>query len=311
MKIIFYLFTVFLFFLTSFPVNAQNFVSKIDYFLQKRYSKVKYDTLYVTRPKKRLLVMLKPNISYIGMTLLKDSVKVDFNTVLKHTFSLNIGYSGLVVGYRFKIGNMAEAFIVRYYGRKFGFDLDICKTNNLQGTLTNGQNETKINSGFLNFGLVEFLSYYVVNGKKFSYPAAFTKSYFQKKSCGSMLFGASFVSTYSENSDASTSLSNYSIGLGAGYGYNFVKNDKWLIHISALPALVVTQKNVLTANDFEQEIPYKPNFIISGKFSVSYNLERWFFGLDGVAFSTILGTESVLQATYQRNITRMFVGLRF
>ena len=36
-------------------------------------------------------------------------------------------------------------------------------------------------------------AYYAFNGRRFSYPAVFSQSWMQKRSCGSLMLGASFM----------------------------------------------------------------------------------------------------------------------
>ena len=296
---------------------GQGFIGKVDSVLQKRYLRIKYDTSYISRPEQRFMVMLSPMTSQIGLNLSGDSAVMDLNSKINSTFKLNFAYRGLVLGYSFKPGKVLNEFTLRYYGKKIGFEFDICQSDNFSGTLTVGENksnEIKIGRGLLDMAVVELSAYYVKNNKKFSYPAAFTKSYFQKKSCGSMLFGAAMVASYSNLShqEDSLSLSNASIGLGVGYGYNFVLKEKFMIHISTIPSFIVMQKNLITHIDSEEKIPYSfSNFSISGRFSMSYNLKKFFFGADCIFYSTIVGSQRILQAKYNRSLARFFAGVRF
>ena len=73
------------------------------------------------------------------------------------------------------------------------------------------------------------------------------------------------------------------IGLGAGYGYNFVPGKGWLLHISALPALIILSKTSMSFGEERVPMTYDfPEIIITGRGSVVRQWSNKFLGLSVV-----------------------------
>lgn len=94
--------------------------------------------------------------------------------------------------------------------------------------------------------------YYVFNHRHFSYPAAFSQSTVQRKSCGSWMLGVRFdrqrinfdymglpqslsKDLIEEMKVSSVDYHNYSVS--GGYAYNWVFAPRWLFSISASPSI--------------------------------------------------------------------------
>ena len=73
------------------------------------------------------------------------------------------------------------------------------------------------------------------------------------------------------------------IGLGAGYGYNFVPGKGWLLHISALPVLIILSKTSMSFGEEHVPMTYDfPEIIITGRGSVVRQWSNKFLGLSVV-----------------------------
>jgi hypothetical protein len=110
-------------------------------------------------------------------------------------------------------------------------------------------------SGDVTLKVSNIAGYYIFNHRRFSFPAAFTQSYIQRRSAGSWLAGFSYqggsIKSNKElkerNADApEVNISVGHFGIGGGYAYNWVLGKGWLIHFSMLPTVVVYDRNKLT-----------------------------------------------------------------
>jgi hypothetical protein len=95
--------------------------------------------------------------------------------------------------------------------------------------------------------------YYMFNGKKFSYAAAYDQSVFQKRSAGSLMAGLMYNYTHIDySSDSNGDLIYMMEGLGrvklwqgsvgVGYAYNWVPVRGLLVNVMAMPMLTFVNK---------------------------------------------------------------------
>ena len=113
-------------------------------------------------------------------------------------------------------------------------------------------------------------AFYIFNSKRFSYPAAFSQSYIQRKSAGSFLVALSGQGQHAKLSvkpevdwTEEMNLKMTNIGIGAGYGYNYVPSEGWLLHVSALPTFIVYSKTSMKIGDTRVPLHYHfPEVII-------------------------------------------------
>jgi hypothetical protein len=108
------------------------------------------------------------------------------------------------------------------------------------------EEEYSLDVGFLNRRTLSFGAMYVFNSRRFSYAAAFDQTCIQKRSCGSLLLGAHYL--YNRLRIDMDFLDNIymrskMLGVGGGYGHNFVLPKKWLISASALAEVGVWTRN--------------------------------------------------------------------
>ena len=101
------------------------------------------------------------------------------------------------------------------------------------------------------------------------------------------------------------------IGIGCGYGYNFVPGKKWLLHVSALPTFIVYTHT--SANVDGREIPihyHFPEVIITGRGAVVKNFKRTFAGMSMVFTFTNIGYRKDVSIENIKWLTRIFYGVR-
>ena len=108
--------------------------------------------------------------------------------------------------------------------------------------------------------------YYMLNGKHFSYAAAYDNSLIQKRSAGSIVVGGMYCHSradYSADSNWLLTALMEGVGkvkfsqgsIGAGYAYNWVPARGWLVSAMAMPMLTLYNRTTKYVYDCELENP--------------------------------------------------------
>ena len=102
------------------------------------------------------------------------------------------------------------------------------------------------------------------------------------------------------------------IGIGAGYGYNYVPAQSWLLHISALPTFIVYTNTSITMDDTEVPLHYHfPEVIITGRGAIVKQIGRnKFAGFSMVYHFTGIGHKDDLSVHNEKWLTRLYFGFR-
>ena len=174
-----------------------------------------------------------------------------------------VGYRGYGIGYSknvggdkgsiFKLGAMGGAYGVNFRIHKFQTDEP---TVNLSGYMPDWlqANFTYSLTNPIKVRLLTLDGYYLFNGKKFSYCAAYDQSVIQKRSAGSLMAGAMYYHStiaYDKGLNADFimfmndigKMKQYQVSLGGGYAYNFVPCKGLLV--SAMGMMMFTVYNRL------------------------------------------------------------------
>ncbi len=306
------------------------FLKRLDNKLAKHYFTSKYDSDYVARPHQRWLLRLMVNQTgdYIhAKGTIKDVwSKYDLHTKHKTTLSLEVNYCDLAISYSINPaklkGNYDDyEFNFEYHAQKFSVDINYQRATSLKGDLKLG-NFTHLDEDGILMKVFNVAGYYVFNNRKFSYPAALYQNYYQLRSAGSWLAGASYqggsVKTTEELKERSPQapevrLRFTNIGIGGGYGYNFVfgKHAQWLLHLSAMPTFVVYKHNKLTVNDEEiSDDRTSLNMIFNERASLVYHFSpRSFVGASFIMSNSVFDDTNVV-IRQNKWMLRTFVGLR-
>ena len=299
---------------------------RLDSLLEKNYNKVNYDTTYIGRPDATLTLKARTSVSGNDMRIRQDvegvRVKADLETSHMVNFSLSANYKGLAAGIslnpaKLKGRNNDFEFNLNYYSNRFSVDASYQMSKTMAGDVYNGDNSFHIGRGMLKTRVLNVAGYYVFNYKRFSFPAAFTQTYIQKRSAGSWLLGFSYqggsLKTTDEAPDAMPALRFYvgHFGIGGGYGYNWVLHRKWLLHLSALHTLVVGDYNNVTIDGEKRKVHGKfPELILNERAAVVYNMgAKKFAGLSFNMSNFILG-HGHDRTSQTKWIARAFFGLR-
>jgi len=313
----------------STTLQKKSFLKRVQDILTVRYNTSKYDSNYVMRPEGNLTLKVRMNQTgntfHTKETVNGASSKADLSTSLKTTFSIAAIYRGLGVGFainpaKWKGIYKDYEFNLNYYSRRFSLDLSYQRSESLTGDIYGDEGEQRLESGDVTMKILNFVGYYTFNHRRFSYPAAFTQSWIQRRSAGSWLAGISYqggsIKTGDELKNRRPDVSDIKIeishiGIGGGYGYNWVPSKKWLLHLSFLPTAVVYNHNKLTIDDEVQE-PKRLNFnmIFNERAAVVYYFSpRYFTGATLVMNNSIFDNSSV---TVNQNKwrARAFFGMR-
>ena len=302
---------------------------RMDSVLAARYYKIPYDTNYVVRPQGRLT--LKVRMNQTGNSIhAKGTVnglysKADLSTSHKTTFSLAAVYRGIGVGFavnpaKWKGIYKDYEFNLNYYSNRLSLDLSYQRSESLAGDIKGDRGEQHLLDEELKMKVLNMVGYYAFNHRRFSFPAAFTQSYIQRRSAGSWLAGISYQGGSIETTDKLKERNPNApdvriylghVGIGGGYGYNWVLGNKWLLHFSMLPTFVVFNRNNMTVNGVRKKAKHmRFNMIFNERVAVVRNLSpRYFIGATLVMNNSIFD-DDVVVVNQNKWRARAFFGMR-
>ncbi|MGX8694751.1 MAG: DUF4421 family protein [Prevotella sp.] len=313
--------------------DAQAILHRVDSMLTKKYRKSSVDTAYIMRPTKKWTVRARMNVS--GAAIEAEGIDVgqhfksEMQAERKTTLSLGVNYLGLSLSASLNPGKMMGKYHdyelnFNSYGRRFGFDVIYQDAQNFTGWHDHeGMERVTLLDGMLSVKTLNLNAFYVFNNRHFSYPAAFSQSYIQRRSAGSFLLAASSMGQHatlkwedqpegeqgSEIQEMQLKMKN--VGIGGGYGYNYVPGQGWLLHISALPTFIVYSNTSMTFLDTRVPLHYHfPEVIITGRGAVVRQWGNMFVGLSMVFNYTNIGNEESLAIHNNKWRIRTFFGLR-
>ena len=304
------------------PMSAQSILQRLDSVLSVNYRKVKYDTAYIMRPQTKWTVMARLNVS--GATIETEGIdngqyyKSEMEANSKATLSLGVGYQGFTLSMALNPAKMMGKYNdyelnFNCYRRSFGFDVIYHDAKNFTGWYDQeGMERIELPDGMLHVQTLNLNAYYAFNSRRFSYPAAFSQSYIQRRSAGSFLLAASGMGQHASlDWELGIKLKMTNIGIGAGYGYNYVPHQGWLLHISALPTFIVYSNTSMTFGDDRMSLKYRfPEVIITGRGAVVRQWGNKFLGLTMVYNYTNIGNKDDFSVYNTKWRIRTFFGLR-
>ena len=295
----------------------------MDSALTSRYNRNKgIDTAYILRPQTKWTVVGRINVS--GAKIESEGVDngLHFNSEMKadykSTLSVAVSYLGLSLSASLnpaKLMGKYRDYELNFnsYGKRFGFDVIYQDAKNFTGWHDHdGMERIELPADMLKVKTLNVNAFYVFNSSRFSYPAAFSQSYIQRRSAGSFLLAASGQGQHASlDWKQEMQLKVTNIGIGAGYGYNYVPRQGWLFHISALPTFIVYSKTSMTFGDNRVPLHYHfPEAIITGRGAAVYQWRNKFAGLSMVFNFTNVGNEESLAVHNIKWRVRTFFGLR-
>lgn len=298
-----------------------------DSLLATQYGKIKYDTLFISRPATRWTVKLRGNLSGAKIetrghrdgTPYHGEVRSDY----RGTMSVALSYRGIALGLALNPAKIAgkskdNEFNLNSYGNKFGFDVVLLSSKTYKGYAASGGVRSDVSKGMVSQGAVNINAYYAFNGRRFSLPAAFTQSYTQKRSAGSVMLGLSFDGQKTDI-DANPAIGYDAVklrivelGVGVGYGYNLVAGKHLLLHLSALPTFDVLVHSHISNGSERVNMGYSfPSAIFTGRGAAVYSWRNRFAGATMVYNFSAAGDDDNMLVKRDKWRVRLFYGFRF
>ena len=305
------------------------------------YNKTGYDTNYVKRPIGMITAKLRVNLSgddfnvkgTIGnlegdMSYLNGlSTTAHLHTRFKNTISIGASYRGLGASFAINPAKMAGKytdyeFNLVYYSRRFSLDGSYHRSTSLSGDLTIGDNEYTLQENDVNLKMGNLAAYYVFNHRRFSYPAAFSQSWVQRRSAGSFLLGLSIQYGHIEARDElrqrRPDLPDFNVrignlGIGGGYAYNLVvgKRRQWLLHASMTPTIVVYNYNKINLDDTAIHAKHiRFNMIFNERIAIVWNFSHRYYAAATLNMSNSIFDDNVMVVNQNKWRARATFGAR-
>ncbi len=311
-----------------------------DSILAAKYNKKAFDTAFISRPDARWTVKLTGNISgaFLQTNSRLDGAEHETKVMAdcRATVSMGVSYRGVGLSLSLNPAKLAGRsqdyeFNLNSYSNRYGFDVVYLSSKTYHGyTDTGNGGSIDIPKGLISQNALNLNFYYVFNSRRFSFPAAFSQSYIQKRSAGSWMVGASFdgsKTTVTTDADhpalrpITIRLNEFAIG--GGYGYNLVANRHWLFHLSALPTITVyshdytetaapTDDGNTESSATRSKMKYHfPSAIVTGRGAALYSWRNKFAGATMIYNFSVAGDEDHLQLKRVKWRVKMFFGFRF
>ena len=287
--------------------------ARLDSALTARYYRTPYDTNFVIRPEGKLTLKLRLNQTgndfHAKGTVNGFYSEADLKTSHKTTMSIGASYRGISAAVAINPAKMKGLykdyeFNLNYYSSRLSLDFSYQRSETLAGDFTGDKGDLRLESGEALLKVLNIAGYYTFNHRRFSYPAAFTQSYIQRRSAGSWLAGISYQGGSIKTTDDLKARNPNApdvriyighVGIGGGYGYNWVPSKKWLLHLSILPTVVVYNRNNMTVNGERKEAQHmRLNMLFNERAAVVYNFSpRYFASLTAVVNNSVFKDDNV------------------
>ncbi|MDE6347632.1 MAG: DUF4421 domain-containing protein [Bacteroides sp.] len=313
--------------------------SKLPVWLERVFDQLavsKSDTLYAVRNNYRFSIKPRVGIS-VGIFSFDwkqggERQEYVLNSAPVCKVGANFSYRNLTIGFqrdverlfRGKQTNNAE-FGASLYGTMLGGDYFYSSSNRY--TIRSEQDKDwHLRTSCFRSRRLQANGYWVLNHRRFSYPAVFTQSYRQKRSCGSVILGLSLHAEQLEldadalpdeladrldASEYAREINYRSLNVGVGYAYNWVLGRRWMLHGSMLPSVSTFKRARLKFSGHTDPLSVdQVNVGGIARLGVLWDKSRNFAGFTTVINMNNLGRTPVdISSFYVRN--RVFYGVRF
>ncbi len=230
------------------------------------------DSRYIEAPARPWQVIVKGNVHQNIVSMKTDgtigdvdySAKPYLRTSLSKYVGLWVGYRGYGLGYTVNVGgDKGRNISIGATGGFYGINLRIHTFEssnpsfNLYTSLLTEEEKGAWNDLYLkdpiNVRTVIVNGYYLFNGKKCSYSAAYDQSAIQKRSAGSLMAGLMYNYTridYASDSNCDLiylmsglgKVKHWQGSVGVGYAYNWVPARGLLVNVMGMPMLTFINK---------------------------------------------------------------------
>ncbi len=230
------------------------------------------DRRYIDAPEKPWQFIVRSSVSQTIVSMKNDGVaageeyntNTQLRTIPAQYVGLWAGYRGYGFGYTVNVGGDKGSYLTfGATGGSFGINVRIHSFENSKPNI-NMDSALLTEEDLEEMKKVELIDpihvntviadgYYLFNGKKFSYAAAYDQSVIQKRSAGSLMAGLMYNYThidYASNSNGDLIYLMEGLGrvklwqgsVGAGYAYNWVPASGLLVNVMFMPMLTLVNK---------------------------------------------------------------------
>lgn len=251
----------------------------------------RYDTTYIRRPEGKWLIRTRTEVGGGATSIMtadqEDQYQLDLAGDTKIRQHVGFGYKNLILGIGFNITGKKVGWdtALRMLGNRFGMEVFLSGNHIHGGNFSVNGKRMPLEPGVYRQTSLNGRFYHAFNGRKFSMPAVLTQGFRQYKSAGSaMLTLATSMLWLTRRLGDDDQLPLYRqycafIGLGGGYGYNWVPFPKWLLHLS-LTENIGVPLGYSTIKSHKINTPvHGPGFLTAGRAAVFFYPGHWYFGL--------------------------------
>ena len=307
--------------------QKRTIVERVDSLLSL-FNSAPHDSAYMAKPSTKWMIRALGNVgntsTYLHLVPMDDSgmFRADLRGKVRHTMTLSANYRGLSASVSFNpaviLGKRPSLQLnLSAYSNHYGVEVHYENLNRLSGKASRMDYSWAMDNAF-DQNTLTISGYWAFNYKRFSYPAAFTQSWIQKKSAGSVMLGAMYNSSTMFLDESNWDLLNVkdsemrTLAVGAGYAYNFVPRQKWLIHGSLIPMLMLWNEKVIHGTTSGRVLGTSfPEFSVRGTLAVVRYYDRFFLGGNLLYVYTYSKLEKGMNMINGRWRTRLLVGVRF
>lgn len=299
---------------------------RMDSVMDMRSKKANVDTNYIIKPGNKWTLKTRVNFSGTDVkartNFQGEKLEADIQSELKLTLSVAAAYRGISLAVALNPAHLAGKnndyeFNLNAYGNRFGGDVIYHSAKRFRGTITKGGENYKVSGKLIQQKIWNLDTYYAFNYRRFSYPAAFSQSYIQRRSAGSWLLGMSFLGgsflmgADEEMNTPTVKIRMEHIGIGGGYGYNLVTRHHWLFHLSSIPSLVVYSGFRTFVDGEKVRLSYHfPEMIFVGRLAIIHEMSRFFGGVTAVFNTSVIGDDNLMEILNNKWRCRLVFGIR-
>lgn len=331
-------FFILLFTLCCAPTHAEaQFWHRLDSLLTLRQQRITTDTTYVRRPRQNWIAKVRydgfgSNVFIHSLSADGFSTHIDMRSELRTSIAVSGSYKGLGLTLSFAPRRLFhktsdQEYNINYYNNWWGADISFTNISDFDARVNLGGQKSHLRLNDTRLFGTSINTYYVFNGRKFSYPAAFNNTWIQKRSAGSVIASATFYNGKLTNKLhlqignllENQTISMRHIAIGGGYAYNYVTRYHWLLHVSAQPSFMIwknytleIEKDPETGAPMRRRLPMQgAQLYFLGRVGAIYTRGHYYIGLMGVVQTYKVGQENdfSIQDVFWKG--RIYYGVRF
>lgn len=289
--------------------TVTNMVERVDQRLYKRQHRVSIDTNYIQVPEYRWTLKSTANVGWnsfgVGQIRQRRAGLLLLGSTPSFSQGFSVSWRNITIGMAIspfqlwsKTRTPDQSYSISMYGNRMGMSAAVRYSETLQGVAAAFPDSVLawIPIGSCRDLSADFDAWYALNGKEFSFPAAFSQSQIQTRSAGSPLFsiairnGVTYLDSIEKLGNQPITLWTNMLSLGAGYGHNFVTRHHWLIHFSTVTNLTVLKYNRVDMEEIKSiQRGTFPDFVGTLQLSALHWTGRFFYGFNGTLRGALYG----------------------